>query len=150
MLLAATIILALAGCGGEPPPLLPPNPPGVTTSAEYAFGDTVAHADGQAQKAVLEQIEPRFGKSIRVLSRSVDGDAEPDAIKAYYATSLAGTHGWKELPLDDLSNAWSFAFESLDQRWVVAIVVLNPRFAPEGGGAVPLSILTNLKSADGR
>ncbi|GEP09530.1 hypothetical protein [Methylobacterium gnaphalii] len=143
LLLAA---FALSACS-EAPAVLPPDAPGVTIAKDDAFTDAVRTADKQSQKDVLDQLASRFGRDLRILPRRVDSDAEPLPIKEHYEKELAGARGWKEFPLTDYGSTWSFAYISPDNRQVFAAVVLNPRFAPEGGGDVPLTILTNLPDA---
>lgn len=145
-LLAAAMLTAMAACSG--PVGLPPDPPGVV-AADGAFGAGVREAEGPARKAVADQLASRFGRDLRVLPRSIDGDAEPGAVKAHYDKALIAGRGWTDFPLAVDNTAWSFAYTSPDGRSVLAVVVLNPRFAPENGGPVPFTILTNLPAQGG-
>ncbi|GJE56631.1 MULTISPECIES: hypothetical protein [Methylobacterium] len=148
LLAAATIVGVLVGCGG--PTGLPPDPPGVEAVREGAFSEVVRTADRDAQAAIVAQLASRFGKNLRVLPRRIDSDADPAPIKDYYDKAMIAGQGWKEFVLTENPTAWSFAYTSPDDRSVLAVVVLNPRFAPEGGGNVPFSILTNLPETGGR
>lgn len=148
-LLAVTALAFMSACS-EAPAVLPPDAPGLSVAKDDAFTDVVRTADKQAQKDVLDQLASRFGRDLRILPRRVDSDAEPLPIKEHYEKALAGARGWKEFPLADYGSTWSFAYISPDNRSVFAVVVLNPRFAPEGGGDVPLTILTNLPDAGAR
>ncbi len=148
LLSAAAIVGAVAGCGG--PTGLPADPPGVESAKDGAFSQVVRTAVRDAQAAIVEQLASRFGKTLRVLPRSIDSDADPAPIKAYYDKAMIAGQGWKEFVLTENPIAWSFAYTSPDDRSVLAVVVLNPRFAPQGGGQVPFSILTNLPETPGR
>jgi hypothetical protein len=144
--LLAVAAIALAACSkGEA--ALPGDPPGVSPAKDEAFSDTARTAAAQARKDVLDQLASRFGRDLTVLQRRIDSDADPLPVKEYYEKALAGGHDWKEFPLADYGSTWSFAYVSPDNRSVVAVVVLNPRFAPEGGGDVPFTLLTNLPGA---
>ncbi|GEO98493.1 hypothetical protein [Methylobacterium haplocladii] len=148
LLTVAVIVGTVAACGSATG--LPPDPPGVEPARTGAFSEVVRTADRDAQAAIVEQLASRFGKNLRVLPRSIDSDADPAPIKDYYDKAMIAGQGWKEFVLTENPVAWSFAYTSPDNRSVLAVVALNPRFAPQGGGNVPFSILTNLPETGGR
>ena len=145
--LVAVVLLALSGCTPKPPDL-PPDPPGIETPDEYAFGDRVPSADQRAWKRILDQLEPVYGKGVRVAHRTLRADGGHGAIKTHYEEALVRRHGWREIPLHPAPGSWAFAFESGDRRWVVALKALTPGNC--GGGAMPLNILTNLEKTPAR
>ena len=125
---------------------LPPDPPGVTRPAEYAFGDDTRHRDWRAQRQVLDQIETRVGaRTVRLESMAAPNDLDPQAVARHYERALVAGQGWRSLALVPPwppNSAWVVAFASADGRAVLAVVGLSPR--PTAGGLVPLTLLTNL------
>ena len=109
--------------------------------AEYSFGDAVRSQDQRASFAILDQLEPRFGK-LRWLSFTMPATTDRQTIKNFYRERLTPL-GWKDLPLRQPDrDGWAFALESGGGHFVLAGVALSPDQA--GNGLVPFSVLTNL------
>ena len=143
-LIFVLLLAALAGCSAAAAPGLPPDAPGVTAPAEYAFGSAVQSMDWHAARRVLDALEARFGaKSMRMLTRTLADDADPAAVEAHYRAALPG---WTEFSLgDDASGqSWSFALVSPDGRSAFAVVALTPKVTGQVG-IVPMTVFTNLE-----
>ncbi|MBX4971597.1 hypothetical protein ABID08_001648 [Rhizobium binae] len=134
-------LLGLFACSNEPP-VMPADAPGISRPEEYSFGSETHAKDWRAARAVLDQLEPRFGeKSLHVLMRNLDSTTDPKTVKTHYGERLTG---WTEMPLSSFAErAWAFAFVSPNGKLVLAIEALDG--SESAGGIVPLNILTNLE-----
>lgn len=115
--------MALAACS-EPQVLDPP--PMLAQPAEYAFGDSVAAADGAAVRHVIDLLEPRFGRA-EVRRYTASSRADFAELRAYYDMRAAKA-GWRPIP--DIAGAVSPRENAIGYRAdgaAFAVVWLTPR-----------------------
>ncbi len=132
--------LALAAC--TPAPHAPADAPGLVQFDTLPWGSALEGMTWRQVEAVLDQLEPRFGKvsqgKLRVEVRAVRGPADLDAVNAYYAREMTA-RGLAPMPLEMRRGGWARAWGA--GRLVFAVQV-TPGFA--GEALWPVWIVTNL------
>lgn len=135
------IALLLAACGATPV-TLPSEPVLLETPEDYGFGTETRLRDNRAGIAVLDLLEPRFGRLQRA-QRVAPAGISPAALRTAWTQSFAGTD-WTPLPQlsgwTSADGAYAFGWSSGDK--VYAVVGLPPASPDE---RAPVTILTNVK-----
>lgn len=140
----AAFAVVLSACVPEKPMIAPSDPPGVSTYERIPFGFPVSSVATQAMVALLDQLEPRFGKAtegkLDVDVRQIAADADLAAVRAYYTRSAEERH-LAPMPIAARPHVWTLAFT--DGKHVFAVQALTREVDPELK-ILPLTIVTNL------
>ena len=138
------VAAALAGCM-EDLPDLPPLPPGATSSGYYSFRSTVGSLDLYAISAVLDQLEPRFGRvnqgRLRVFRHEMPDGTDSNVVRGHYGAMLT-PYGMAPLALSAAPGSWAVAFAGRGGVLAAEALILR---GDDQTGKVPFNIITNLK-----